>query len=159
MYDLRCETLEPAWRFYYMISRPAGRCTRRAAIFQDMDRTLFAAGAVFGLLGVGAGAFGAHALKGRLDAEMMQIYDTAVRYHLVHALAILACGLATLRYSQTPSWCAGVLFSLGILIFSGSLYALCLTGLRWLGAITPLGGLAFLAGWGCLIWAAFSSRA
>ena len=123
-----------------------------------MDRSLFVLGALFGLLGVAAGAFGAHGLKTRLDAEMMQVYETAVRYHLVHALAILISSLATIRYSQTPAYLAGALFIVGILIFSGSLYALCLTGLRWLGAITPIGGLAFLIGWACLIWAGMSAR-
>ena len=124
-----------------------------------MNRSLFAVGALFGLLGVAAGAFGAHGLKSRLDGPMMQVYETAVHYHLVHALAILISSLATLRYSQTPACLAGAMFSLGILLFSGSLYALSLTGLRWLGAVTPLGGFAFLIGWGCLVWAGLSTRA
>ena len=80
-----------------------------------MDRSLFVLGALFGLLGVAAGAFGAHGLKTRLDAEMMQVYETAVRYHLVHALAILISSLATIRYSQTPAYLAGALFIVGIL--------------------------------------------
>ncbi len=137
---------------------PFGTSERLLVSFPTMDRSLFAVGALFGLLGVATGAFGAHGLKTRLDDEMMQIYETAVRYQLVHALAILISSLATLRYSQTPAYLAGALFSIGILIFSGSLYALSLTGLRWLGAITPIGGLAFLIGWACLIWAAFSAR-
>jgi len=104
-----------------------------------------------GMLAVGFGAFGAHALRGRLDTSALDIYQTAVHYHFYHTLALLAVGLLAALQPQTlllrsSAW----LFFLGLLIFCGSLYLLSLTGLRWLGAITPLGGLAFIAGWACL---------
>jgi uncharacterized membrane protein YgdD (TMEM256/DUF423 family) len=101
--------------------------------------------AAFGLTGVALGAFGAHALKGRLGPELIEIFRTGVFYQLVHAVALLAtAGLRDrLRVPRATTW----LFSVGIVIFSGSLYALALTGTRLWGAVTPLGGLAFLAGW------------
>lgn len=114
-------------------------------------------GATFGFIGVVLGAFGAHALKGRLDPSLLAVWQTAVVYQFHHALALLAVGLL-LRGTQAPLPllnAAGLLFSGGILLFSGSLYALCLSGVRVLGAITPLGGLLFLAGWACLFWAAW----
>jgi uncharacterized membrane protein YgdD (TMEM256/DUF423 family) len=114
-----------------------------------------AAGAAFGFLGVLLGAFGAHALKARLDAPLLEVWQTAVAYQFHHALALLAVGLL-LRAAPSPLLqAAGLCFAAGILLFSGSLYALCLSGLRVLGAITPLGGLLFLAGWACLFWAAW----
>ena len=98
--------------------------------------------AVLGFLGVALGAFGAHLLKGSLTPEGLGWWETAVLYHLVHAAALLATGDREGR--TTPSsWC----FAAGILLFSGSLYAMALTGVRTLGAVTPLGGLALLAGW------------
>ena len=97
------------------------------------------------------GAFGAHALRDRLDAHAMGIFETAVQYHFYHSLALLAVGVIALSQPQTVLLkSSGWLFFLGILIFSGSLYVLSITGLRWLGAITPLGGLAFIGGWACL---------
>jgi len=119
-----------------------------------MDRIFFALGALSGLLGVAAGAFGAHGLRERLPADLLDVYETAVRYQLVHALALLAVAWATTRWPGAVTNAAGWLFVAGTLLFSGSLYVLSLTGLRWLGAITPFGGVAFLFGWGCLIWAA-----
>jgi uncharacterized membrane protein YgdD (TMEM256/DUF423 family) len=101
---------------------------------------------ISGFLGVALGAFGAHLLKARLSAEMLAIWQTAVLYHLLHAVALLALGLygkatgADIRFGAAA-------FCIGVLVFSGSLYALALSGIRFLGAITPLGGLAFLAGW------------
>jgi uncharacterized membrane protein YgdD (TMEM256/DUF423 family) len=105
---------------------------------------------VFGFVGVALGAFGAHGLRGRLEPRDLEIFETAVRYQLVHALALgLVAGLA--RTSSGPGLdAAGGAFTAGILVFSGSLYALVLTQTRWLGAITPLGGLALLAGWALL---------
>lgn len=99
------------------------------------------AGAALMLIDVALGAFGAHALKNRLSPEMLAVFETGVRYQAYHALALLL--LAALRGPDRAGWC----FLAGIVLFSGSLYALALTGARWLGAITPLGGLLFLAGW------------
>jgi uncharacterized membrane protein YgdD (TMEM256/DUF423 family) len=115
------------------------------------DRLLFAAGAILGLL---VGAFGAHALRARIEPDLLAVFETGVRYHLVHALALLAAGYAAGRWPGGAAPLAGWCFLAGIVLFSGSLYALALTGVRWLGAITPLGGLAFLAGWAALAWTA-----
>jgi uncharacterized membrane protein YgdD (TMEM256/DUF423 family) len=118
-----------------------------------MSRTFWMMGCAFALLGVAAGAFGAHGLRARLSAEMLAVWETAARYQLYHALALLAVALAAARW-PAPGWsAAGWLFAAGILVFSGSLYLLALTGVRWLGAVTPLGGLCFLAGWAVLAWA------
>jgi len=107
----------------------------------------FAAGAIAAGIGVALGAFGAHGLKGRVDAEMLGVFETGVRYHVYHALALLAVGWAASRWSGPLIGAAGWLFLAGIVLFSGSLYLMTLTGARWLGAITPLGGLAFILGW------------
>ena len=104
-----------------------------------------------GMLAVCFGAFGAHALRDRLDDYLMGVFETAVQYHFYHALALLAVGVIALNQPQTVMLkSAGWLFLTGTVIFSGSLYILALTGTKWLGAITPLGGLAFIAGWACL---------
>ena len=104
-----------------------------------------------GMLAVVLGAFGAHALKGKFDAYALSVFDTAVQYHFYHSFALLAVGIIALSQPHTVLLkTSGWLFVLGILIFSGSLYLLSITGIRWLGAITPLGGLAFIAGWACL---------
>jgi uncharacterized membrane protein YgdD (TMEM256/DUF423 family) len=121
-----------------------------------MDQLFFRLGALSGLLGVAAGAFGAHALRARLTAEHLAVFETGARYQMYHALALFAVAWAVTRWpGQLPVW-AGWLFVTGTVLFSGSLYALALTGTRWLGAITPLGGVAFLAGWLCLVLAARS---
>jgi uncharacterized membrane protein YgdD (TMEM256/DUF423 family) len=101
--------------------------------------------AILGFFAVALGAFGAHGLRDRLGGPGLEIWRTAALYHLVHAVALLAVALAAgrLRAARLVSW----LFTAGIVIFAGSLYLLALTGVRWLGAITPLGGAAFLAGW------------
>jgi len=122
-----------------------------------MDRLFFAVGSIAALLAVGLGAFAAHALKSRLDAATLAIFETGVRYHVYHALALLAVAWAAARWPGSAVNLSGWLFVAGIVLFSGSLYALSLTGVRWLGAITPLGGLAFLAGWLCLAWAAWKA--
>jgi uncharacterized membrane protein YgdD (TMEM256/DUF423 family) len=120
-----------------------------------MERLFFALGAISGFIGVGLGAFAAHGLKERLDAAMLATFEVGVRYQMYHALALLGVAWAVAKWPGTPSNAAGWLFVVGTVIFSGSLYVLALTGIRWLGAITPLGGLAFLAGWLCLAWTAW----
>lgn len=102
---------------------------------------------------VALGAFGAHALKGRLAVEMLAAYHTAVQYHFWHALGMLGVGVLMSRSPDDSrlSWVAWSLIA-GLLLFSGSLYLLALTGAGWLGALTPLGGLAFIAAWLCLAW-------
>ena len=110
-------------------------------------RALAVAGAVLAFLAVAAGAFGAHALEGRLASDALEVFETAARYHAYHALALLATAALAARWPD-PWWgWAGGLFLAGVVIFSGSLYALAMSGVRWLGAITPIGGLAMLAGW------------
>jgi uncharacterized membrane protein YgdD (TMEM256/DUF423 family) len=121
-----------------------------------MERTFLILGAVMGFLGVALGAFGAHALDATLKANQREgTFETATQYHLYHALALLAVAWAAARWPDSLTYWAGYLFILGIIVFSGSLYALSITNQRWLGAITPLGGLAFLAGWLCLALAAW----
>jgi uncharacterized membrane protein YgdD (TMEM256/DUF423 family) len=119
-----------------------------------MERTFLALGAVSGLVGVAAGAFGAHGLKARLGPEMLAIFETGARYQMYHALALVAAAWAAERFPGTAATWAGWLFVAGTVIFSGSLYALALTGVRVLGAVTPIGGVAFLAGWAALAVAA-----
>src|SRR5512132_789196 len=118
-----------------------------------MDRLFFALGGLIGFLGVGLGAFGAHALKGHMEADMLATFEIGVRYQMYHALALLAVGWACTRWPGTVLTASGWLFVAGTIVFSGSLYALSLGGMRWLGAVTPIGGLALLAGWLCLAWA------
>jgi len=104
-------------------------------------------GAISAFIGVAAGAFGAHALEARLSSDLLAVYETGVRYELFHAVALLVVGLAADRW-PTAGWArAGWMFLLGTVLFSGSLFALALTGARALGAVTPLGGLCFLIGW------------
>jgi uncharacterized membrane protein YgdD (TMEM256/DUF423 family) len=120
-----------------------------------MDKVFIFIGALAGGLGVAIGAFGAHGLRGRLSPDMLAVFETGVRYHMYHALAILLTGLLMARLEGRAIMIAGWAFSTGILLLSGSLYALALTGVTTLGAITPLGGVAFLAGWLALMIAAF----
>src|SRR5690349_19267076 len=119
-----------------------------------MDRLFFSLGAVSAFLSVAAGAFGAHALRARLSTELLAIFETGARYQMYHALGLLAVAWALSRWPSATAQAAGWLFVAGTVLFSGSLYALALSGVRWLGAITPLGGVAFLAGWICLALAA-----
>jgi len=116
-----------------------------------MANKLVAIGALNGLISVAAGAFGAHALRDRLEPRALEIFETAARYQMYHALAIVLCGVLAVRGANAAGW----VFQAGIVIFSGSLYALALTGTKGLGAITPIGGLAFLIGWALLAWTAF----
>lgn len=121
-----------------------------------MDRLFFGLGALSALAAVAAGAFGAHALRTRLDPEFLAVFESAARYQMYHALGLLAVAWAVTRWPGTPAQWAGWLFVIGTVLFSGSLYGLALTGSRWLGAITPFGGAAFLAGWVCLLLSARS---
>jgi uncharacterized membrane protein YgdD (TMEM256/DUF423 family) len=112
------------------------------------------AGALLAFVAVAAGAFGAHALKSRLAAEQLAVFETAVRYHLVHAVALFAVAWASTQWPGAAARVAGWLFIVGIVVFSGSLYLLVLTGERSFGALTPVGGLSLLAGWLALGWSA-----
>lgn len=117
-----------------------------------MDRTFLFLGSVFGFLGVAFGAFGAHALRARLSADALAVFETGVRYQMYHAFALLIVALAIGHAGGARLLViAGWLFTGGIMLFSGSLYALTLLGVPTLGAITPIGGLLFLAGWACLV--------
>ncbi len=115
-----------------------------------MDRTFLLAGAVAAFIAVGFGAFGAHGLRGRLTPDMLAVFETGVRYHMYHALALLLTAALVPRIEGKAIVAAGWLFVAGIVLFSGSLYLLAVTGVTVLGAITPIGGVAFLAGWALL---------
>ena len=117
-----------------------------------MERAAALAGCVLAFVGVALGAFGAHGLRGSVPEADLAIWETGVRYHLVHALALLFTAWASTRWPGGTLVAAAWAFGVGVLVFSGSLYALVLSGQRWLGAVTPLGGLAFLAGWSLLAW-------
>lgn len=118
-------------------------------------RALVVSGTVLGLVAVAAGAFGAHALEGRLDPDALAVFETGARYQMYHALALIGVGSLAVRSPDVLWGTAGWLFLAGVLVFSGSLYVLALTGVRWFGAVTPLGGLALLAGWGTTAAAAW----
>ena len=107
-----------------------------------------------GFLGVALGAFAAHGLKSSLTPDLLAAFETGVRYQMYHVFALVAAAWGWARWQTRPFVLAGWLFVAGMVVFSGSLYLLALTGTRWLGAITPLGGLAFLTGWLCLAWGA-----
>jgi uncharacterized membrane protein YgdD (TMEM256/DUF423 family) len=111
-------------------------------------RTCLVASAIALALAVMLGAFGAHALRARLTADMLSVYQTAVQYHAWHALGLLGIGILMLQWPDSSGlrWSAALLLA-GVIVFCGSLYGLALTGVRWLGAVTPVGGLAFIAGW------------
>jgi uncharacterized membrane protein YgdD (TMEM256/DUF423 family) len=117
-----------------------------------MDKLFFILGAFFAFAAVALGAFGAHTLQSTFAPGMAEIYETGVRYQFYHALGLFAVAFAISRWKGAPIALAGWLFILGIVLFSGSLYVLSITGIRWIGAITPIGGLAFLAGWVILGW-------
>ncbi len=119
-----------------------------------MARWLLFSGGVLGSFGVALGAFAAHGLKQRLAPDLLRIFETGAHYQQLHAVAILAVGVWAAARPATVLHVGGLLLVAGVLVFSGSLYALALTGVRGLGAVTPLGGLCFLAGWACLAVAA-----
>lgn len=123
-----------------------------------MQKLILISGAILGGLGVAIGAFGAHALKATLEAsQRTDTFETAVRYQFYHALALLFIGLLLFRIDSKLLHYAGQLMLAGTIIFSGSLYILCLSGVRWLGAVTPLGGVLMIAGWLLLIVCFFKS--
>jgi len=130
------------------------RMGSRLVAAPEHGRAAILAGAVLGFTGVGAGAFAAHALRTQLDADALGIFETAARYQLVHAVALLAASSAYQRWPGGAGRLSVICFVLGTVIFSGSLYALSLTGLRILGALTPLGGILLLAAWLSLAYAA-----
>jgi uncharacterized membrane protein YgdD (TMEM256/DUF423 family) len=117
-----------------------------------MERVFCVLGALSAGLAVAAGAFGAHGLRARVSPEMLAVFETGARYQMYHALALLAVAWAVGRWPGAGVESAGWLFVAGTLLFSGSLYLLALGAPRWLGAVTPLGGLCFLAGWAVLGW-------
>jgi uncharacterized membrane protein YgdD (TMEM256/DUF423 family) len=117
-----------------------------------MDRFFFVSGAIAAFIAVALGAFGAHSLKTKLSPDMLNIFEVGVRYHMYHAIGLLAVAWAITRWPEANLNAAGWSFVVGIVVFSGSLYILSIYDIRWLGAITPLGGLAFLIGWAILVW-------
>jgi uncharacterized membrane protein YgdD (TMEM256/DUF423 family) len=118
-----------------------------------VDRLFLAIGCVSAVVAVVLGAFGAHGLRARLVPDMLSTFEIGVRYQMYHALALLAVGILLPRSPSPALAVAGWLFVAGTVVFSGSLYVLAVTGQRWLGAVTPLGGAAFIAGWLVLAWA------
>jgi uncharacterized membrane protein YgdD (TMEM256/DUF423 family) len=120
-----------------------------------MERVFFVLGALSGFMGVAAGAFGAHMLKNRLSAEMLSVFEVGVRYQMYHAFALFAVAWAQSKRPSSLVTAGGWFFVIGTILFSGSLYLLSVSGVRWFGAITPLGGLTFLAGWVLIAWAAW----
>ena len=122
-----------------------------------MGKVLLIIGAISGFVSVAAGAFGAHGLKARLTADMLAIFETGARYQMYHALAIVLAGVLVSIRPHPGFSGAGWAWLIGTLLFSGSLYALALSGIKVLGAVTPFGGLAFLIGWGLLAWGAMKA--
>ena len=114
---------------------------------RNMSKTIIISAAILLALAVAIGAFGAHALKEKLTSDLLDIYKTGVQYHFYHALGLLLIGVLSLHMPSTLLNWSALLLGLGIVIFSGSLYVLAITGIRWIGAITPIGGLRFIAGW------------
>ena len=122
-----------------------------------MDRLFVMLGALSAGVGVAAGAFGAHALRARVEPRLLEVFETGARYQMYHALALVAVGAVAARWSAPLLSASGWLFVAGTVLFSGSLYAMTFTGIRALGAITPLGGVCFIAGWICLAVVAMRS--
>ena len=119
-----------------------------------MGRIFISASAILGLIGVALGAFGAHGLKEKLSTDMMAIYQTGSDYHLIHAVALFGIGILARQLDTTAIKVAGIAMIFGIFVFSGTLYALAISGMRILGAITPIGGVGFMVGWAALAVAA-----
>jgi uncharacterized membrane protein YgdD (TMEM256/DUF423 family) len=116
------------------------------------DRVFFTIGSLLAGTAVAAGAFGAHGLRGRVDPDLLEVFSTGARYQMFHALALLALAWAVTRWPGGKLEPGGWLLVAGTVIFSGSLYLMTFTGARWLGAVTPLGGLLLLGGWAVLVW-------
>jgi uncharacterized membrane protein YgdD (TMEM256/DUF423 family) len=123
-----------------------------------MERIFFVFGALSAFIGVAAGAFGAHGLKNRIDIEMLAVFEVAVRYQMYHAFGLIAAAWVQSKWPSTFAAAGGWLFIVGTILFSGSLYVMSVGGTKWLGAVTPAGGLAFLAGWLCLALAGWRVR-
>jgi uncharacterized membrane protein YgdD (TMEM256/DUF423 family) len=123
-----------------------------------MERRVFTVGSILAGMGVALGAFGAHALKVRLSPDLLETFETGVRYQMYHALGLLALAWAIDRWPERRLVPAAILLTVGTVVFSGSLYVLVLTGARWLGAITPIGGVALIAGWGLVAWRLLAKR-
>ena len=119
-----------------------------------MERIFVILGALSAAIGVGAGAFGAHALRARLEPRMLEVFETGARYQMYHAVALVLVGWAASRWPGSLTTASGWLMVAGTVFFSGSLYAMALTDIRALGAVTPIGGVCFIAGWLCLMVAA-----
>jgi uncharacterized membrane protein YgdD (TMEM256/DUF423 family) len=132
--------------------------SRHCDYSKRVDRIFFGLGALSAGLAVALGAFAAHGLRSRISVEALQTFETGARYHVYHALALLAVAWAAARWPGTAVNAAGWLFVVGTVLFSGSLYVLAVTGVRALGAITPFGGLAFILGWLALAWVAWTAR-
>jgi uncharacterized membrane protein YgdD (TMEM256/DUF423 family) len=120
-----------------------------------MERIFIVIGALSAFIGVAAGAFGAHGLKSRISPEMLSIFEVGVRYQMYHAFALIATAWVAAKWPSSIVAVAGWFFVIGTILFSGSLYLLSVSGVKLLGAMTPLGGLSFLAGWVCLAWGAW----
>ncbi len=123
-----------------------------------MSRRFLVTGALLGFLGVVLGAFAAHLLKDRLPPDLFAVFEVGVRYHMYHALALLAVGWAVAQYPAARLHFTGYCFAAGIVLFSGSLYLMSLTGMRLFGLVTPMGGVLFLAGWGWFAWSLWKSH-
>jgi len=122
-----------------------------------MVRVFFVLGALSAFIGVAAGAFGTHGLKSRMSVEMISVFEVGVRYQMYHAFALIVVAWLETKWPTSLVTTGGWLFVTGTILFSGSLYLLSISGVRWLGVITPFGGLAFLVGWVCLAWSAWRS--
>ena len=124
----------------------------------ESGKLFFVLASLSAFLAVALGAFAAHVLKQRLSAEMFSVFEVGVRYHLFHALSLFVVAWAAAQYPNANTSLAGWLFVAGTILFSGSLYALSISEIRWLGAITPFGGICFLAGWLWLAWTVWHAR-
>lgn len=123
-----------------------------------MPRTIIAIAAIFGLISVIAGAAGTHALRDTIDASALRTFETAARFQMYHALALLGIGILFMRWQTRILTASAILFTIGITLFSGSLYILALSGIGIFGAIAPIGGISLMAGWATLAYAAFRAR-
>lgn len=140
------------------VSKPSRPAPRTSVSPAGASRLFVGIGAAMAGIAVMAGAFGAHALRDLVAADRLQVFETGARYQMYHALALLVVGGAVARWPRWQVRWSGYLFIAGIVLFSGSLYVLVLTNTPWLGAVTPLGGVAFIAGWLLLAWGALARR-